>query len=166
MDDGAEPQVAVEPQQEEAPQEEQAAPVDAEVRDCRFPLVLVCRLSRLTLVVITPQAPEPPRPSRPQRQILNKYQDGQEEPAEADPAAVPASFGDQGGDPDARVHLDKMKIQSLRKYAKMYDLSTVHPQSSKEELVSAIKRHWAGAHVSEDALVQNLMRLRSRGASF
>ena len=38
--------------------------------------------------------------------------------------------------------------------------------AAKEELVSAIKRHWAGAHVSEDALVQNLMRLRSRGAGF
>lgn len=85
------------------------------------------------------------------------------EPAEADPA--PVSFGNQGGDPDARVNLEKMKIQSLRKYAKMYDLSTVHPQSSKDELVVAVKRHWAGAHVSEDALVQNLMRLRTRGST-
>ncbi len=86
-----------------------------------------------------------------------KYADGedavQDEPETLD-VALPAS----------RVALDKLKIQTLRKYAKTYDLPSVHPQSSKEELLAAVKRHWDGARIGEEALVSSLMRLRQRGA--
>jgi hypothetical protein len=107
----------------------------------------------------------PPR-TRPTRQAAqqNKYTESQEEPQLND--TLPSSYGTDGGDPNARVSLDKMKIQSLRKYAKVYDLNMVHPQSSREDLLAAVKRHWAGAHVSEEGVVQNLMRMRTRGGSY
>jgi hypothetical protein len=87
-----------------------------------------------------------------------KYADGehavQDEPTPDAETALPAS----------RVKLDKLKIQSLRKYAKTYDLPSVHPQSSKEELLVAVKRHWDGSKITEDGVVSSLMRLRQRGA--
>lgn len=79
---------------------------------------------------------------------------------------VQASYGTEGGDPDARVDLEKMKIQALRKYTKVYELPMVHPQSSKEDLVAAVKKHWSMVSVSEDTVVQNLMRLRTRGGGY
>lgn len=77
-----------------------------------------------------------------------------------------ASYGTDGGDPNARVDLEKMKIQALRKYTKAYELPTVHPQSSKEDLVAAVKKHWSMVNVSEEGVVQNLMRLRTRGSGY
>jgi Sin3 binding region of histone deacetylase complex subunit SAP30 len=34
------------------------------------------------------------------------------------------------------------QVQALRKYTKVYELQGIHPQSSKEELTSAVTRHW------------------------
>jgi hypothetical protein len=76
------------------------------------------------------------------------------------------SYGTEGGDPDARVDLEKMKVQALRKYTKVYELPMVHPQSSKEDLIAAVKKHWSVVSVSEDTVVQNLMRLRTRGGGY
>jgi len=59
-----------------------------------------------------------------------------------------------------------MKIQALRKYTKVYELPMVHPQSSKEDLISAVRKHWNMVNVSEEGVVQNLMRLRSRGSGY
>jgi hypothetical protein len=55
------------------------------------------------------------------------------------------SYGTDGGDPMARADLAKMKIQALRKYTKLYEVQGVHPQSSREDLIAAIKRHWSMA---------------------
>ena len=80
--------------------------------------------------------------------------------------SVQVSYGTEGGDPDARVDLEKMKVQALRKYTKVYELPMVHPQSSKEDLIAAVKKHWSVVSVSEDTVVQNLMRLRTRGGGY
>lgn len=72
------------------------------------------------------------------------------------------SYGTDGGDPNARVDLKKMTVQALRKYTKVYELPNVHPQSSKQELETAVEKHWNMMNVTEDGVVQNLMRLRSK----
>lgn len=55
------------------------------------------------------------------------------------------SYGTDGGDPMARADLGKMKIQALRKYTKLYEVPGVHSQSTREDLIAAIKRHWSMA---------------------
>jgi hypothetical protein len=85
-----------------------------------------------------------------------KFADG-EEAVQVEPETLDAL-------PASRVALDKMSVHSLRKYAKTYDLPSVHPQSSKEELLAAVKRHWDGAKIGEEAVVSSLMRLRQRGS--
>lgn len=39
-------------------------------------------------------------------------------------------------------HFIDLQVQALRKYTKVYELQGIHPQSSKEELTSAVTRHW------------------------
>merc|ERR1719199_915605 len=99
------------------------------------------------------QQPEAPRPQRPTRFLAppTKYVDGEDPIPDA---ALPAS----------RANLEHLKVQSLRKYAKTYDLPSVHPQSSKEELLAAVRRHWDACKINEEAVVASLMRLRQRGA--
>ncbi|KAG7670461.1 hypothetical protein Ndes2526B_g00213 [Nannochloris sp. 'desiccata'] len=65
-------------------------------------------------------------------------------------------------DPTARVDLTKLKVQALRKYTKVYELQGIHPQSSKEELTSAVSRHWNQSNVTEEGVLQNLRRLQAR----
>ena len=122
------------------------------------PLNELCR-TKITpsLLSILPQAPRPQRPTR----FLappTKYVDGEDAMVqEEDPipdAALPAS----------RANLEHLKVQSLRKYAKTYDHPSVHPQSSKEELLAAVRRHWDACKINEEAVVASLMRLRQRGA--
>jgi hypothetical protein len=33
-------------------------------------------------------------------------------------------------------------VATLRKYCKAYNLSGIHPQSSREDLAEAVSRHW------------------------
>ncbi|KAK2077918.1 hypothetical protein QBZ16_003786 [Prototheca wickerhamii] len=61
-----------------------------------------------------------------------------------------------------RVDLTKLKVHALRKYTKVYEVPGIGPQSSKEDLTSAVSRHWNTMTVSEESVLQNLMRVRGR----
>ncbi|KDD76474.1 hypothetical protein H632_c213p0 [Helicosporidium sp. ATCC 50920] len=61
-----------------------------------------------------------------------------------------------------RVDLSKLKVQALRKYTKVYDVPGISPHASKEDLTSAVSKHWSTMTVSEESVLLNLMRIRSR----
>ncbi|KAL6784633.1 hypothetical protein ACKKBG_A02575 [Auxenochlorella protothecoides x Auxenochlorella symbiontica] len=70
-----------------------------------------------------------------------------------------------GGSADGtapRVDLTKLKVHALRKYTKVYEVPGIGPQSSKEDLTSAVSKHWNTMTVSEESVLQNLMRVRGR----
>eukprot|EP00887_Chlorella_sp_A99_P002162 scaffold21.g2162.t1 len=61
--------------------------------------------------------------------------------------------------PAARVDLNKMKVGAMRKYAKQYEVAGVNPQtSSKEDLASAVSKHWNAWAITEESVLQNLLR--------
>ncbi|KAK9826139.1 hypothetical protein WJX81_008166 [Elliptochloris bilobata] len=62
---------------------------------------------------------------------------------------------DQEGRLYAGMDWSKFKVQSLKKYAKTYELD-VSNLSSKEELTSAIQRHWAQQVLNENEVLFNL----------
>lgn len=55
-----------------------------------------------------------------------------------------------------RVDLSKLKVVSLRKYSRVYELNTVSSSSTKEELCAAVKEHFANHRVDESDVLYNL----------
>lgn len=65
--------------------------------------------------------------------------------------------------PANRVNLAKMEVGAMRKYAKQYEVAGVNPQtSSKEDLASAVTKHWNAWAITEENVLQNLLRVRGR----
>ncbi|EFN53137.1 expressed protein [Chlorella variabilis] len=64
--------------------------------------------------------------------------------------------------PAARVDLAKLKVQTLRKYTKQYEVQGVHPTSSKEDITRAVTEHWNSVQITEEAVLQNLLKVRGR----
>lgn len=64
--------------------------------------------------------------------------------------------------PAARVDLNKLKVQTLRKYTKQYEVQGVHPTSSKEDIAKAVTEHWNSVQITEEAVLQNLLKVRGR----
>lgn len=65
--------------------------------------------------------------------------------------------------PANRVNLAKMEVNAMRKYAKQYEVAGVNPQtSSKEDLASAVSKHFNAWAITEENVLQNLLRGRGR----
>lgn len=64
--------------------------------------------------------------------------------------------------PASRVDLNKLKVQTLRKYTKQYEVAGVHPTSSKEDIARAVTDHWNSVQITEEAVLQNLLKVRGR----
>ncbi|KAK9828623.1 hypothetical protein WJX72_001143 [[Myrmecia] bisecta] len=83
---------------------------------------------------------------------------------DADAYGAYAKFQTQ---PASRVDLSKLKVVSLRKYSKLYDLAGVTSSSSKEDLAAAVARHWNNTVVAEEqvliGLAQTLKKLSEGG---
>ncbi|KAI7845335.1 hypothetical protein COHA_001176 [Chlorella ohadii] len=66
--------------------------------------------------------------------------------------------------PATRVDLNKLKVQTLRKYTKQYEVQGVHPTSSKEDIAKAVTEHWNALPISEETVLQNLLKASPRVA--
>lgn len=64
--------------------------------------------------------------------------------------------------PAVRVDLAKLKVQTLRKYTKQFEVQGVHPTSSKEDITKAVTEHWNAVQITEEAVLQNLLKVRGR----
>lgn len=51
-----------------------------------------------------------------------------------------------------------MDIQALRRYRRHYKLSEVGPNSSREELILAVRKHFMSQQVDEINVVANFMQ--------
>ncbi|PSC68611.1 hypothetical protein C2E20_7784 [Micractinium conductrix] len=60
--------------------------------------------------------------------------------------------------PATRVDLNKLKVQTLRKYTKQFEVQGVHPTSSKEDIAKAVTDHWNSVQITEEAVLQNLLK--------
>lgn len=77
-------------------------------------------------------------------------------------AAAWESTEDLPEQPATRVDLNKLKVQTLRKYTKQYEVQGVHPTSSKEDIAKAVTEHWNALPISEETVLQNLLKVRGR----
>lgn len=110
--------------------------------------------------------PQKPRSSRPVRAAAaNSALRYSAEPKESNGVNGYSYKEDQqyysGSEAAPRVDLTKLKVQALRKYAKVYDIP-YHPSTGKEDLAGLISRHWDKMVVSEEQVLQALQRVRGR----
>ena len=100
--------------------------------------------------VMSPNARLTPHPSR--SLLLQPYINGDLEPAgrvdltklKASPDLIShcSDTSSVRGLTALPFHCASLQVQALRKYTKIYEVAGVHPQSTREEMTSAVQRHW------------------------
>lgn len=57
-----------------------------------------------------------------------------------------------------RINFDRLDSAALKRYRRFYQLPDVGPNSSKEQLVSAVGRHFMEQTVEEDSVIASFIR--------
>mmetsp|Transcript_28152 Transcript_28152/g.79515 ORF Transcript_28152/g.79515 Transcript_28152/m.79515 type:complete len:136 (+) Transcript_28152:107-514(+) len=68
---------------------------------------------------------------------------------------APAPMPPRGTRRAARVDFSKLETNSLRKYRKFYHIADIPSNSTKEELIPVVARHFASQMVDEDEALLN-----------
>lgn len=68
-----------------------------------------------------------------------------------------AQFAAPEGASHPRVNFGKLDIAALRRYRRHFKLTDVGPNSSKDQLVSAVSRHFAAQHVDEHNVISHFV---------
>lgn len=67
-----------------------------------------------------------------------------------------------GGHTNARVDLSKLETSALKKYRRHFKLVEVGPNSSKEQLLFAVVRHFTSQQLDEHQVIAGFMRAAKR----